>query len=194
MNVFQICTGKLILGNLADAAIFGVDTEQLFQNSADLRLALAAVAFDNHHALGFVGGQQEIADELLEHGDVLWVKQLIKKSCPLCWRWGIGIVDYRESRADNRPSSTVECAIQKQRAVFQMNAIFLRRKFQHIRGDFQYLDDVFDFVGNAGANVGVNFLKDGFFQRCAVLHSTIWREERTLTVNQLMGLQKRGTE
>ena len=91
-------------------------------------------------------------------------------------------------------SSAIQCAIQKQRAIFQMNAIFRRRKFRNIRGNFQYLDDVFDFVGNAGANVGVDFLKDGFFQWCAVLHSTIWREERTLTENQLMGLQKRGTE
>ena len=31
------------------------DTEQLFQNSADLRFALAAIALDDHHALGFVG-------------------------------------------------------------------------------------------------------------------------------------------
>lgn len=70
MNVFQVGTGKLILGNLADAAIFGVDTEQFFQDSTDLRFAFAAVTLDNHHALGFVGGQQKIADELLEHGDV----------------------------------------------------------------------------------------------------------------------------
>jgi hypothetical protein len=40
----------------------------------------------------------------------------------------------------------------------------------------------------------VDFLKDDFFQWCAVLHSTIWREERTFAVNQLMVSQKRGTE
>lgn len=91
-------------------------------------------------------------------------------------------------------SSAIQCAVQKQRAVFQMNAIFLRRKLRHIRSDFQHLNDVLDFVGNTGANVGVDFLKDDFFQWCAVLHSTIWREERTFTENQLMGLQKRGTE
>lgn len=91
-------------------------------------------------------------------------------------------------------SSAIQCAIQKQRAIFQMNAIFRRRKFRNICGDFQHFNDVLDFVGNAGANVGVDFLKDDFFQWSAVLHSTIWREERTFAVNQLMVSQKRGTE
>lgn len=165
-----------------------------FQDGADLRFAFAAIALDNHHALSFVRGQQKIADELLKHGNVLWVKQLTKKSCPLHWRWSIRRVGHRKPCTDNMPSSTVECAIQKQRAIFQMNAIFRRRKFRNIRGKFQHFDDVLDFAGNARANVGVDFLKDGFFQWCAVLHSTIWREERTFTVNQLMGLQKHGTE
>ena len=185
---------KLNLEQSADAAIFGIDTKKLFQDGADLRFAFAAIALDNHHALGFVRGQQKIADELLEHRDVLWIKQLIKKSDPLCWHWCIRIVDHRESCADNLPNSIIKCTIQKQRAVFQMNAIFFRWKLWNICSDFQHLDDVFDFVGNTSANVEVNFLKDGFFQWCAVLHSTIWREERTLTENQLMGLQKRGTE
>ena len=50
-GVFEVGTGKAVLRDLADAAILHVAAEQPGQHHADLRLALAAAAFNDHHAL-----------------------------------------------------------------------------------------------------------------------------------------------
>ena len=46
-------------------AILHVAAEQPGQHHTDLRLALAAVALDDHHALALIAGNQAVADELL---------------------------------------------------------------------------------------------------------------------------------
>ncbi len=59
-GVFEVSTGEAVLRDLADAAILHVAAEQPGQHHTDLRLALAAVAFNDHHALALVAGDQAV--------------------------------------------------------------------------------------------------------------------------------------
>ena len=52
-------------------AILHVAAEQPGQHHTDLRFSLAAVALDDHHALALIAGNQAVADELLNCGNVL---------------------------------------------------------------------------------------------------------------------------
>ena len=65
MDVLQIGAGKAVFGHLAHAAVLGVATKEMGQNGADLRLALATAALDDHHALSLVAGNQAVADVFL---------------------------------------------------------------------------------------------------------------------------------
>ena len=78
-NVFQISTGEAVFRNLADATVFHIRAEDGRQYRTDLRFTFAAVAFNHHHALPLVGGNQAIADKLLQSGDVLRMEQPIQK-------------------------------------------------------------------------------------------------------------------
>ena len=73
MDVLEICPGKAVLGHLAHAAVLGVAPKQMGQDSADLRLALATAAFDDHHALSLVAGDQAVADVFLQGGNVVLI-------------------------------------------------------------------------------------------------------------------------
>ena len=75
-GVFEVSTGEAVLRNFADAAILHVAAKQSGQHHTDLRLALAAAALDDHHALPLVAGDQAVADELLHRGNVLRVEQV----------------------------------------------------------------------------------------------------------------------
>ena len=65
MDVLQIGAGKAVFGHLAHAAVLGVETKEMGQNGADLRLALAATALNDHHALALVAGDQAVTDVFL---------------------------------------------------------------------------------------------------------------------------------
>ena len=73
--MFQIGTGEAVFRNLADAAVFHIRAEDGRQYRTDLRFTLAAVAFNHHHALPLVGGNQAIADKLLQSWNVLGIMQ-----------------------------------------------------------------------------------------------------------------------
>ena len=78
-----------------------------------MRFALAAIAFNHHHALSLVGGDQAIADKLLQGGDVLRMEQPIQKVLPdfRCGR--VGIVGNRQTAPHNSRSALSKCAVQK---------------------------------------------------------------------------------
>ena len=111
-NVFQISAGETVLGNFADAAIFHIAAEQGGQHRADLALALAAAAFDNHHPLAFVAGDQAVADIFLQSRNVLRVKQPIQKRQPAGWCGSTGIVGHRQTTANNLRLALRKGAIQ----------------------------------------------------------------------------------
>ena len=127
-NVFQVGAGKTVLGNFADAAVLHVAAEQGGQHRADLALTLAAIALNDHHALSLVAGDQAVADIFLQSGNVLRVKKPIQKSQPAGRRGRIGIIGHRQAATHDIRFSLRKGAIQKQRAVCQMNAVSLRRE------------------------------------------------------------------
>ena len=99
MDVLQIGAGKAVLGHLAHAAVLGVATKEMGQNGADLRLALAAAALDDHHALPFVAGNQAVTDVFLQGGDVIFIQKTMQKAQPR-FRAGRGrVVDHWEAAA-----------------------------------------------------------------------------------------------
>ena len=76
VDVLQIGTGERIFRNLSDAPILRVGAEHPGQHMADLALAFAAAALDDHHLLARIAGDQAVSDELLERGNVLRPEQL----------------------------------------------------------------------------------------------------------------------
>src|SRR5699024_10160257 len=114
---FQVSTGKSVLRYFPDAAVLHVGAEQSPQNSADLRLALAAAAFNDHHPLSLVAGNQAVADIFLQGGDVLRVEQAIQKFQPENRFRGIGVVGHGETIADNFQLSLRKGSVQEKRPV-----------------------------------------------------------------------------
>ena len=100
-GVLEVGTGEAVLRDLADAAILHVAAKQPGQHHADLRLTLAAAAFDDHHALPLVAGDQAVADELLHGGDVLRVEQVGQKLQPVDGLDGFRVIFDRKPVADD---------------------------------------------------------------------------------------------
>ena len=115
--MLQIGTGKAVLRDLADAAILHVAAEQPGQHHTDLRLALAAVALDDHHALALVAGDQAVPDELLHCGDVLRVEQVGQKPQPVDGLGGFRVILDKQAVAHDLRLALLKGAVQIQGAV-----------------------------------------------------------------------------
>jgi len=146
--VFQISAGKTVLGDFTDAAVLHIAAEQGGQHRTDLALALAAIPLNDHHPLAFVAGDQTIPDELLQGGNVLRVKQPIQKSQPAGRCGGVGIVGHRQTTAHDLRFPLCKGAIQKQRAVCQMDTVSLRWEVLHQRRQFYQFYNIADFAGD----------------------------------------------
>ena len=158
--MFQIGTGKPVLGYFPDAAILHVGTEQSSQHSADLRLALAAAAFYDHHPLSLIAGNQAVTDIFLQGGDVLRVEQTIQKLQPENRLWSIGIIGHRETVADDFRFSFRKSSVQKKCAVGKVNPIRLRGKILHQCRQLHQLHNVADFAGNVADRTAFQLLKN----------------------------------
>ena len=75
VNMLQVSAGKRVFRNLSDASVLRVGTEHPGQHMADLTLAFAAAALDDHHFLPGIAGNQAVSDELLKRGNVLRPEQ-----------------------------------------------------------------------------------------------------------------------
>ena len=111
-DVLQIGTGKAVFRNLADAAVLHVCAKDSRKHRTDLGFTLATVALNHHHALPLVGGNQAIADKLLQSWNVLGVKQPIQKVQPDHRRSSIGIVSNRQTAPHDSRSALGKCAVQ----------------------------------------------------------------------------------
>ena len=80
--MLQVGAGKSVFGNFPHAAVLGIGTEQFGQHIADLAFPFAAAAFDHQHFLSGVAGDQAVADEFLERGNVFRPQQVGEKSEP----------------------------------------------------------------------------------------------------------------
>ena len=112
-NVFQIGTGEAVFRNLTNTAILHIRAEDGGQHHTDLGFTLTAVTLNHHHALSLVGGNQTIADELLQGGDVLRMEQSIQKIQPNHRCGCFGIVGNRHAVSHNSRSALGECAVQQ---------------------------------------------------------------------------------
>ena len=81
-HVLQVGAGKSVLGYFPNAAVLGVCAEQFGQHIADLAFPFAAAAFDHQHLLPGVAGNQAVADEFLERGNVFRPQQVGDKTEP----------------------------------------------------------------------------------------------------------------
>ena len=111
-DVFQISTGEAVFRNLADAAVFHIRAKDSRKHRTDLGFTLATVALNHHHALSLVGGNQAVADKLLQSGDVFRMEQPIQKVQPdhrcRCMR----IVNNRQTVSHDSRSALGKCAVQ----------------------------------------------------------------------------------
>ena len=188
--MFQISAGKTVLGNFADAAVLHVAAEQGGQHRADLALTLAAIALNDHHALSLVAGDQAVADIFLQSGNVLRVKKPIQKSQPAGRRGRIGIIGHRQAATHDIRFSLRKGAIQKQRAVCQMNAVSLRREILYQRRQLHQLHDIADFAGDIADRTAFQFLKNFSTQWQLIGHAAIRREKSPVCVDDFVSAEK----
>ena len=190
MDVLQIGAGKAVFGHLAHAAVLGVATKEMRQNGADLRLALAATALNDHHALALVAGDQAVTNVFLQGGNVILIQKTAQKTQPH-FRAGRGrVVGHRKAAAHDFVIGCGIRAIQKQRPVRHMNPVGLRREIINMRCDFQQLDDVGYLLRNAGGRIRLDDLIDFRLERRYVGHASFRRKEAVFGVEQLVRSQK----
>ena len=89
----------------------------------NLGFTLAAVALNDHHPLSFVGGNQAIADELLQGRDVLRVKQTVQKFQPDSRCRSVFPVSNREPVSHNVRLTLSKSAVQQKRSVYKVNPL-----------------------------------------------------------------------
>ena len=188
--MFQISAGETVLGNFADTAVLHIAAEQGGQHRADLAFALAAITLNDHHTLALVAGYQAVADIFLQGGDVLRVEQPVQKSQPTGQRERIGIVGHRQSAAHDLRLTFCKSAIQKQRAVCQMDAVGFRREVLRQCGQLHQLDNVADFAGNIADRAAFHFLKNFSTQRQFIGDAALRREKSPVCVDDFVSAQK----
>ena len=192
--MLQVSTGEAVLRDLADAAILHVAAEQPGQHHTDLRLALAAVALDDHHALALVAGDQAVPDELLHCGDVLRVEQVGQEPQPMGGLWGFRVIPDLESVADDLRLALLKGAVQIQGAVCQCDTVGDGRKVLHLCRQLQHVYHIGDLLGKVCPDVFTHHLEDLTPQGHGVHHSAVRGEKCAVRVKQLVGAQKIVTE
>ena len=188
--MLQIGTGKSVLGYFPDAAILHVGAEQSSQHSADLTLAFTAVAFDDHHPLALVAGDQAVADVFLQGGNVLRVEQAIQKFQPENGLGCPGIVGHRETITDNFGFSLYKFSAQKKRPVGEVNPVRLRWKILHQRRQLHQLHNVADFAGDITDRTAFQLLKNLSPQGQLIGHTAFGREKSPVCEENLVRLQE----
>ena len=188
--MLQIGTGKSVLGYFPDAAILHVGAEQSSQHSADLTLAFTAVAFDDHHPLALVAGDQAVADVFLQGGNVLRVEQAIQKFQPENGLGCPGIVGHRETITDDFGFSLYKFSAQKKRPVGEVNPVRLRWKILHQRRQLHQLHNVADFAGNVADRTVFQLFKNLSPQGQLISHTAFGREKSPVCEDDLVRLQE----
>ena len=189
-GVLQISTGEAVLRDLTDTAILHVAAEQPGQHHADLRFALAAAAFNDHHALALVAGDRAVANELLHGGNVLRVEQVGQEPQPMGGLWGFRVIPDREPVADDLRLALLKGAVQIQGAVCQRNAVGDGREVLHLFRQLQHVHHIGDLLGKVRPNVFTHHLEDLTPQGHGVHHSAVRGEKCAIRVKQLVGAQK----
>ena len=190
VNMFQIGTGKPILGHLSDAPVLRIASKQMRKHCSNLAFSFSAAALDEHHPLSLVAGNQAVSDVLLQAGDILGIQQLVEKTQPDGRRRGVRGIPNRKTASHNLVLFMCKPSIQKERSVCKVNPIRLRGKLVHMRRDFKQLDDVADFLGDAGGSVVFQHCVNIGFERRVVHHTAFRRKEGIFRVDDGVCFQK----
>ena len=136
-DVFKVGPGKTVLRDFADAAVLHIGAEQFGQHHADLTFALAAPAFDDHHPLAFVAGDEAVPDKLLDSRDIFGVEQIRQEPQPVSGLGRFGIVPNRQPIADHFRLALLKVAVQVQGTIGQVDAVGDWPEVLHLGGEFQ---------------------------------------------------------
>ena len=188
--MLQIGTGKLVLRDFSNAAVFHGAAQHLSQHCTDLGFTLAAVALNDHHPLSLIGGNQAVADKLLQGGDVLWVKQTIQKGKPQHRLRLIRAIEKREPVSHNVRLALYKGTVQHERPVCQMNPVLFRREVLHMSHQLHNFNDVADFAGNVVHGTVFQFLKDFPTKRQLICNPAVGCKKSSVYKDNLMFTQK----
>ena len=145
---------------------------------------------NKNNLLPLGAGNQALADIFLQSGNVLRVKKPIQKSQPAGRRGRIGIIGHRQAATHDVRFSLRKGAIQKQRAVCQMNAVSLRREILYQRRQLHQLHDIADFAGDIADRAAFQFLKNFSTQWQLIGHAAIRREKSPVCVDDFVSAEK----
>ena len=188
--MFQVGTGKPVLGYFSNAAVFHICSEDALQGGSNLGFAFTAVAFNDHHPLALVAGNQAVANKLLECRNVLRVQQIIQKPEPTDRLRGIWVVGDGQPVTNNLRPPLCEPAVQKQCPIGKMNAVCLRRKIPHLCLQLQHFQNVIDLPWNVVHGTAFQLFVDFAPEGQIIRQPTIRREKGSVGKENLMLPQK----
>ena len=152
----------------------------------NLAFSFSAAALDEHHPLSLVAGNQAISDIFLQAGDILGIQQLVEETQPDGRRRSVRGISNGKAASHNLVLFVRKPSVQKERSVCKMNPIRLWGKLVHMRRDFKQLDDVADFLGDAGGSVVFQHR----VKRRIIRHTTFRRKEGIFRVDDGVCFQK----
>ncbi len=125
--MFQVGAGKGIGLHLGDAAGVHVPAQQGAHDQTDSGFALAALTSDNEHLLSLGGGDETVAQVLLECQDVVRLQQIVQKRQPL---YGLGRVRYviDWQAVDTKLLFLCKSTVKEQRAVGNVYPVLVDRQ------------------------------------------------------------------
>ena len=188
--MFQVSTSEPILGHLADASVLHIAPEQVRKHRPNLAFSFSAAALDEHHPLSLVAGNQAVSDIFLQAGDILGIQQLVEEMQPDGRRFSIRGISNGKAASHNLVLFMCKPSVQKKCSVYKMNSIRLWDKLVRVRRDFKQLDDVADFLGDAGGSVGFQHCVNIGFERRIIRHTTFRRKEGIFRVDDSVCFQK----
>ena len=174
--VLQIGAGEGAALHLGDAAVFQVAAQQLLHHHADTALALAAVALEQHHHLPAVRRNQAVAEVFLQGQDVLRFQKIGQKPQPCHRLRCAGVI------LDGKPVAAefllrAECAAEKQRAVGNMNPVFLNGQLRRVGFQPERFQQACGAAGRAARKMRAQHLIDLLANALFVSNAALHREK-----------------
>ena len=186
----QIGTGKAVVLHLLDAAIAGGISHEPLQHQPNARLALAALANNEHHLLTFGAGDQAAAQIFLQGGDVGIVQQLVQKSQPAVRDGSFWVVLHRQAVLAEQAALLKGAVRQMVHAVLEVDAVLFDGERVGKSQQLDGLQNVGDLFGQAGGDIFLDVLQDALLDLALVLHRAVQRVQRSVDAFQRPLFQK----
>ena len=187
--VLQIGPGKGAALHLGDTAVFQIVTQHLLHHHTDAAFSLAAVAFEQHHGLPAVGGDEAVAEILLQGQNVLILQKLRQKMQPCHRLRSVGIIFDGQAVAAEL-LLIGELTVQKQRTVGNMEPIFVYRKIGYIGFQLHHFKKSRCTFGKAAVEIGTEHFVDILAYTFFVSDTAILSKETAAHPHHRVLLQK----